>query len=643
MATTKQPEKILVVRGYGRLETGETQYIIDKIYTTFTDVEKASNEKIIPIYDAPSWGIHQKGNNWSIARTYKKKPAGTSEVVKWDWRIEKIEGPFELGGLITLSYTGGGSTDMMLTNPADGKVYFLMEPDAWKSDGTTTATQDFTISGFALSFTPYGNYPFNAKTDFSGGYKNPEKPFSITVTPTYEKNLLTQYTIANVVFYLKESTASTYTSQAVIGNTVTVPAGTLQDSKVYDIYFDVTDTDGTTIQCGQAQITTSDGLAVTTAVSPNNEVTYGTVPFRWNYSNITGELQHAFDLQISTDNSNWTDVFTHEVTDQTQVTAEITTSGTVYWRIRGYNQSDVAGAWSASVSFANVVPPQPPVILQIIPGGRIQVRWSATGQISYQMQVLQDDAVVYDSGIVYGTSTLARVNEYLTNGQYTVRVRISNSYGLTSQWSTMNYQQQNQLPNLTVTANYSEALGGVRITVQDDDYEKFYLIRNGILTAKFTGTEYIDQFAAGVTQYRLIGVTSEDNFGQAVFTVTVPTGSARLITEDGQVLSVSERWDNMNNASQTEEIRYSANEFFGATAPEHTFSKMRTKRITRAFYDPDRISAQLLGKIAFYTDEYGNSDWVAILSRSRSDSWIGDETTIEMELTTRSEVIIYDN
>jgi hypothetical protein len=70
---------------------------------------------------------------------------------------------------------------------------------------------------------------------------------------------------------------------------------------------------------------------------------------------------------------------------------------------------------------------------------------------------------------------------------------------------------------------------------------------------------------------------------------------------------------------------------------------MRSKRITRAFYDPDRISAQLLGRIAFYMDEYGNADWVAVLSRSRSDSWIGDETTIEMELTTRSEVIAYDD
>lgn len=634
--TTYYPEKIFVVM------YEHPYYVVNRIYTSFTNVQKEENERLIVCYDSPSWGIHQIGTNSKVAITYKTKPSGTSETTDDKERIETISGTFEVGGKISLTRKSGNLSDV-ITNPSDGKVYYLFNFYAHKSDGTSIHPAAFTLSGFGFTFTASGVYPFRAESDFTGGYKNPNNPFAITLSAHYYKDLLTQYTLANAVFYIKESTASTYTSQAVIGNTVTIPAGTLQDSKVYDIYFDATDTDGTTVQCGQAQITTSDGPAVTTAVSPNNEVTYGTVPFRWNYSNITGELQYAFDLQVSPDNSTWTNIFSHEVTDQTQITADVTTSGTVYWRVRGYNQSDVAGDWSASVSFANVVPPQPPVILQIIPGGRIQVRWSATGQISYQLQVLQGDAVVYDSGIIYGTTTLARVNEYLANGQYTARVRVSNSYGLTSEWGTMNYQQQSQLPNLTYTASYSEALEGVRITVQDDDYEKFYLIRNGVIAAKFTETEYIDRFAAGATQYRLIGVTSDDNFGQAVFTVTVPAGDARLITEDGLTLSVAERWDNMNVTNQSEEIRASANEFFGATAPEHTFSKMHSKRITRAFYDPDRISAQLLGKIAFYTDEYGNADWVAVISRTRSDSWIGDETTIEMELTARNEVITYDN
>lgn len=636
MATTYYPEKIFVVR------YEHPYYVVDRIYTSFTSVQKEENERLIVCYDSPSWGIHQIGTNSKVAITYKTKPSGTSETNDGKDRIETISGTFDVGGQISLTTKSGTLSDV-ITNPSDGKVYYLFNPRAYKSDGTSIHPAAFTLSGFGFTFTASGNYPFQAESDFAGGYKNPNKPFAITLSAHYYKDLLTQYTIANAVFYMKESTASTYTSQVVIDNTVTVPAGTLQDSKAYDIYFDATDTDGTTVQCGQAQITTSDGPAVTSAVSPNNEVTYGTVSFRWNYSNITGELQYAFDLQVSPDNSTWTNIFSHEVTEATQITADVTTSGTVYWRVRGYNQSDVAGDWSASISFANVVPPQPPVILQIIPGGRIQVRWSATGQISYQLQVLQGDTVVYDSGIIYGTSTLARVNEYLTNGQYTVRVRVSNSYGLASEWGTMNYQQQSQLPNLTVAANYSEALEGVRITVQDTGYEKFYLIRNGVLAAKFTETEYIDRFAAGTTQYRLIGVNAEDNFGQAIFTVTVPAGDARLITEDGLTLSVSERWENMNVANQSEEIRASANEFFGATAPEHTFSKMRSKRITRAFYDPDRISAQLLGKIAFYTDEYGNADWVAVISRTRSDSWIGDETTIEMELTARNEVITYDN
>lgn len=635
---TYYPEKVYTARITDHFSQGYIASITGE-YSPSDSIIKQYEEYLLLVYDARSWGIHQAASNGKVAVTYVKKPSGTAETDAFPYWITSFRAKdLNIGGEIQFNY----STAAWPVSQSDGRIYVFLSVNALKSN-QDIIKEPITVTGFGLTFSTYGNYPFIGETNYAGGYKNPAKPFSIEVTPRYYSEILTQYTLASAVFYYKETSASTYTSVPVVDGTVTVPAGTLQDSKVYDIYFDATDTEGTTVQCGQAQITTSDGPAVTTAVSPNNEVEYGTVTFRWNYSNITGELQHAFDLQTSTDGSTWTDVFSHEETSETQITAEVTTSGTIYWRVRGYNQSDVAGAWSEAVSFANVVPPRPPVILQIIPGGRIQVRWSAPGQVSYQLQVLQEEATIYDSGIIYGTTTLARVNYYLPDGQYTIRVRISNSYGLTSDWSSMAYQQQTQLPDLTYTAAYSEALGGVRITITDSGYEKFYLIRNGELIARFTDPEYIDQFAAGSTQYRLIGVTADDNFGQAVFTVNVPAGEARLITEDGQILSVAERWDNMNIANQSEEIRFSANEFFGATAPEHTFSKMRAKRITRAFYDPDRISAQLLGHIAFYTDEYGNADWVALISRTRSDSWLGDETTIEMELTTRSEVINYDD
>ena len=68
---------------------------------------------------------------------------------------------------------------------------------------------------------------------------------------------------------------------------------------------------------------------------------------------------------------------------------------------------------------------------------------------------------------------------------------------------------------------------------------------------------------------------------------------------------------------------------------------MHVKRFTRAFYDPNRIARQLLGTVAFYADEYGNGDWVAITSYTRADSWLGDDTKIEMEVTARKEGVTY--
>ena len=185
-------------------------------------------------------------------------------------------------------------------------------------------------------------------------------------------------------------------------------------------------------------------------------------------------------------------------------------------------------------------------------------------------------------------------------------------------------------------------LNGVLIQITSTGFTRYYIERNGMLIAKINTPEYLDLYASGPTTYRLIAVNGDDQFSQAEFTLNIRIQSSRLVTLDGTILEVNERWDNFNNTSQTESAKVSAYEFFGASAPTHVFAKMRTKRITQAFYDPERISIGLLGQVAWYGDIYGNADYVAIISRSRSDSWIGDETVLEMELTSWSAGVDYD-
>lgn len=598
------------------------------------------NNGLLLVYDANALGCYGEANQPKVVNTYSSTPS----VYYCAFINVTISGTLAVGSSINFktqshSYYFSDSGYQLSDNKIktqNGYVYILLVRSG-NSGG-------FYVSGFNLSVTQMNTYQFGVSSNLTGGYKSPSKAFTVELTPTYYADAISQYSIASGVFYFKASSASSYRSITFTGKTVTVPAGALASNTTYDVYLTAQSTNGQSATSSHVTISTIDGTAVVAPVSPNNEVTHGDITFSWNFSNTTGELQYAFDLQTSTNNSTWTTIFSHVVTSRITATYTQTHAGDTYWRVRGYNRNDVAGAWSESAHYVNNVPPQPPVILEVIAGGRIQVRWSAENQISYHIQVVQDATgqIVYDSGDVYGTESLALVNTYLPNGTYTIKVRISNIYGNESEWSTIQFQQSTELPSLEYTAEYVAQSNGVVITVNSEGFDKYYLVRNGELVAEFTETTYTDLFASGETNYRLIAVNSEDLFTQATFTINVIVPSARLIALDGTVFTVSERWNSLNNVEQSEEIRYSANEYLGATAPEHIFSKMRLKRFTRAFYDPNRTASQLLGTVAFYADEYGNGDWVAITSVSRSDAWIGDDTNLEMQVTTRNEAITYD-
>lgn len=620
-------------------------------------ITRNDDERILLLYDANAMNVYGQAfrpkivfsthrvpscDEWWISYVNRKLTSipSVGSVVRFDSTANAFATYYGKG-----SNAGTYSYDDWSNHSANGYVCYTVTPQAnvLSSGGYVSGPdQVFTLSNFDLTYQRIDTaYPFSISSSFSGGYKNPAKVFTVDLSSVYYSEIISQYQIAGGTFYYKKTSASSYQTVSFTGSTATVPANTFENGSTYDVYFTAQSTSGASASTDPVTLSTVDGPAVVSPVSPNNEVTYGDITYSWNYSNITGETQYAFDIQTSPDGTTWTTVLDHVVSSQTRAEYTQTSAGDTYWRVRGYNQNNVAGEWSSEAHYINNVPPQPPVILEIVPGGRISVRWSAENQISYRLEVIDASTgqSIYDSGDVYGTESFALVNTYLSNGNYTIRVKISNIYGKESSWASTSYTQRAELPTFQYSASYAN--GGVLINVASDEFDSFYLLRNGELVAHFEETTYTDLFASGETNYKLIAVNSEDNFAQAIFTINAAVHSARLITPDGQVLTVSERWDNFNNVEHSEEIRYSANEYLGASYPEHLFSKMHVKRFTRAFYDPDRIAKQLLGKVAFYADEYGNGDWVAITSYTRADSWLCDDTKIEMEVTTRKEDVTY--
>jgi hypothetical protein len=156
----------------------------------------------------------------------------------------------------------------------------------------------------------------------------------------------------------------------------------------------------------------------------------------WQYNSSVGGTQKAFDLQWSTDGSSWTTISQTIGNNYYDAPAGAFLPGNIYWRVRCYNEYDEVGPYSANSAFYAIGAPIAPSILPVQSNSaRPIIEWTAAGQQIYQVQVSQDDTIIYDSGNVPGILTRnQKVKTFLPDGEYLARVRIKNEYDIWSAW-----------------------------------------------------------------------------------------------------------------------------------------------------------------------------------------------------------------
>lgn len=497
-------------------------------------------------------------------------------------------------------------------------------------------TLNSTYTGFKEgSFNNYGmqlDYTagtFAVTPNVTGGYLPAHLSNRITLTATEPASILIPYTVSSGVFYYKKSSASSYSSISFSGDTVTIPANTFQSNNQYNYYFSATADDGSTTTTSVYTISTNDVVGTVTALSPNNMMCYGSVAFRWAYDNSLGNPQYAFDLQTSTDGSSWTDLVSHSVTSNTSYTATISTSGTLYWRVRSYNQGNVASAWSAALPFTNVLPPDPPVITSITGTGRITVAWTASNQVAYHV-VVGD----HDSGWIYSSEKNYFLNDYLENGSYPVKVRIANNMGLVSDWATATYTQTDETVGPGALIEMREGYNKILFT---GEFERYYILRNGIPVAETTLNSYEDYFCNGIDEYAVRGVNSDDTFGDAVISGNYTCRKPALITPDNQIVYVNERLDEQPQISSSETKDVVSVAYLGRTKPVHHTGDMVTRTWTVT------CSRNIVpGKVYFYRNFRGDKAWVICTNVQSALNWFGvHEYQYTLEETDYSEAIEY--
>lgn len=469
---------------------------------------------------------------------------------------------------------------------------------------------------------------------------------------TVQKNTYRQYEWVSATVYYKKSTDENYQSVAgtVSGSWSDVRIDTeigFEDGYTYDVYITAVADDGSTASTPVAQFTTTDAAAVATCISPAGVFTQGEVTFVWSHATEYGTPQYAYDLQYSINNgSSWVSVESHKVTQNTTRSITLSDAGSYKWRVRTYNSNDVAGEW-AEASFVNNVPANPPTNLSVNTKGRPTVSWAAVSQSAYQIQFVQNGSVVYDSGAVYTSQTSHFVNKYFDdNRSYVVRLRIYNALGEVSEWVETGYQQ----PSVTdVQFTVTSGSNGATIEVTPDDaFVKYYLLRNNKLIAEITGESYTDKYAVGLTNYSVVGVTSEDQSDIQTKGHRVNYDHATVITPGGQQIAVNKRLNEAYSIQTVIDGDITKSNFIGDSKPSHYPSAMRLKSFSIDFFDDQNVGESLLGQVVFYADNFENGGYCMVTHYDKTDNFIkngqgiyANEVLLTLEVTNYDDSIEY--
>lgn len=498
-------------------------------------------------------------------------------------------------------------------NSSPVRAYFKDANTADKATGTLTFT--------------YGSKAPFLPAITSSGFVNPTQKTQMSFSVTTQKTT-SQYTVASAVMYYKETGASSYSNVTLVD--LSIPAGTFAWGKSYEAYFRCTADDGTVANTASTTFVTTDVVGTVRAISPSGTIENAVVEFTWDYSNNLGAPQYAYDLDYSLNNTSWNSLANHVISSATSATYTINTSGHIYWRVRAYNQNNVASGY-ATADFINNVPPQKPVITGITSESAPVITWSSNEQIAFEIEI---DGVVKETIYTGGKEFKAPV--YLLGDNYTAKLRTVNSLGTYSEPTIFSIQPAHYETAPEVTAE--QVTNGIQITVSNQ-FDKYYLLRDGEIIAVFNG-EYLDTKAnSGNNTYTIVGVVGK-LASSATIEVYYNCAVSTLISRDNVIIRINERLDNRPDVQYKKLQNGKLVQYLGREKPVWIDNGNYSRSWTVVCNNKDIFNH--VGKIMKYRSSFGDNAYVVVRSANAAHRYYGSDINIVLDEVEYSEDIKYD-
>lgn len=436
---------------------------------------------------------------------------------------------------------------------------------------------------------------------------------------------------------------------------VEVPADTFPAAKSFEWQLVLESDDGVqSTPSAWMELTTQDSTSSAIAISPVNAFVDALSPttFTWRHIISTNTLPTGFDLEYSQGGTDFTPL-ANEKNNETSYTVPANTlqGGNGLWRVRTYNIDDKPGEYCTPASIVVRAAPQAPSITGATQSSRPFITWQSQGQLGYEVQILQDEKVIYHAGPLASTEKEHKVTQFLPDGEYSIQVRIQNEFSLLSAWGGYPLTLETAkpaVPNFTLQS----VENGVRITLSAlPQTEKVYLLRDGEPIHQFGELTFDDFGCVGLHKYSLRVVTPQDNFADSPeqsFTVTVKNATLAAIDSLNEMFMLKLT----RSSPQTLQMETTYNgaqiAFLGRRYPVYEFSKNQTESYNIAFSLRDPAQYRLLvdllnqNKTLLYRDKRNNGVYVAAVSVYSSQDAVSSDFTITLLRVDANDTISYD-
>ncbi len=319
--------------------------------------------------------------------------------------------------------------------------------------------------------------------------------------------------------------------------------------------------------------------------------------------------------------------------------------GNIYWRVQTYNEYDKSSGYSDIAVFYSVGAPTSPAIQAVSNECRPLIEWSAFDQQIYQIQILQGEAVIYDSGDMPGISIRQyRIPVFLDDGEYSARVRIKNEYDMWSEWGTTSFSISTTKPDKP-TLSIQRSRYGLELTIGNVQGEA-YIYRDGVCIARVTGEKYFDNAVANGKEYQyFVRALSQAGFADSDIELGTPSFRYGLLNAGDEVIELKHNINtvpgkNLNNTQSGTLNMYDGRKY---PVPEMSSNVEQTLVLGyffRAYQDVEKLIEIADQKdIVLYRDKRGRKMYGKITGLSVQDTFHGYNVSITISATDYDEAV----